>query len=116
MRVAHVSAVEGRHMNEGATLRQVAERIAQTPYGEGRFDEPGTTTRLASILQAGGRQEIGTMTLTENQLAVWNNRLFALQSATTGGAGGLTLTGSSLPPSVCEFGSQPKCVVTLVAD
>lgn len=56
------------------------------------------------------------MTLTEDRLTVWDDRLFALDSVATGAVGEFVLPGSPLTPSASEFGSQPKCVVTFAAD
>ena len=62
------------------------------------------------------RQQVGTMTLTQNRLVVCEDRLFALSSIAHGAVGEFTLPGSSLIPSASEFGSQPRSVVTMAVD
>jgi hypothetical protein len=74
------------------------------------------TSWLASIPLASVRQQIGTMTLTQNRLVVCEDRLFTLSSIALGAVGEFTLPGSSLIPSASEFGSQPKSVVTIAVD
>ena len=56
------------------------------------------------------------MTLTDSRLVVCDDRLFALSSVADGSVGEFSLAGSSLTPAACEFGSQPKSVVTIAAD
>ena len=103
-------------MSERPTLRQIAERIALSPFWEGPYDDRGLTSWLASIPLASVRQQIGTMTLTQNRLVVCEDRLFTLSSTALGAVGEFTLPGSSLIPSASEFGSQPKSVVTIAMD
>lgn len=106
----------GRHMPTKPALWHIAERIARNTYWEGPYVDGSKTTWFASIPQASQRQEIAQMTLTEDRLIIWDDRLFSLGSVTTGAVGEFTLPGSSLTPAASEFGSQPRCVVTFGAD
>jgi hypothetical protein len=101
-------------MTERTTLGQIAERIARTAFWEGPYEDRGKTTWVATIPLTSGKQEIGTMTLTQNRLVVCDERLFTLNSLGSGIAGEFALAGSSLTPSASEFGSQPKSVLTFM--